>query len=289
MTPTRHSIAASVTLLWCLPLALADPLPDDHDSIADNAIDRIDPATLRTNPQPTRSVQGGACVVFSDQAEFEAFNTDQGRVLNGIEDFEESIIFTTIDGMDDPLCGGIPNSPDGFPFPNGLDEEILCLQSNFEHYPALPNPRGVDGLAAAGAGFLGLLSDIVLSFESVDSLDLMFGKPVPPEQQDIPSAVGFNPISIFGRGIVEVRVYNTSDDLLTIGISPADEQGQHFWGVSCSEPIGRINIHDPADGFFEGGDYIQMWGGSCDARHVRYCDLPKEKEDGALSLGQVPV
>lgn len=43
MNPTTHRIAASITLLWCLPLALADPPPGYYDSV-----DAINSTTLRT-------------------------------------------------------------------------------------------------------------------------------------------------------------------------------------------------------------------------------------------------
>ena len=42
MTPTRHRIAACVTLLWCLPLALADPPAGYYDSV-----DATNSTTLR--------------------------------------------------------------------------------------------------------------------------------------------------------------------------------------------------------------------------------------------------
>ena len=42
-------------------------------------------------------------------------------------------------GMDDPLCGGIPSSPAGTPYPEGLDQLNMCLQSNtLGEFPATP-------------------------------------------------------------------------------------------------------------------------------------------------------
>ena len=43
MNPTAHRIAAVVTLLWCLPLALAGPPDGYYDSV-----DATDSTTLRT-------------------------------------------------------------------------------------------------------------------------------------------------------------------------------------------------------------------------------------------------
>lgn len=47
--------------------------------------------------------------------------------------------------------------------------------------------------------------------------------------------------------------------MFVAGISSADAIGSNFFGVSCSEQIGRINIFDAGNGA-EGGDNIQMWG-----------------------------
>lgn len=213
-------------------------------------------AQVESGPHVSRFAAGEGCVIFNDQAEFEAAMEQGGWVLAGMETFSEAILMGVF-GFDDPLCGGIPALPIGFPFPNGLDVQNLCLQSNLEHNPGAPNPRGVDGLVAVGAGWFGVSSDVVLALEFVDSLDLMFTEPNP-------TAVGFNPISLLGGDVVDVRVYDTSNTLLTTTTSPADAPGQHFWGVLCPDAIGRINIFDTGNGA-EGGDNIQMWviGSAC--------------------------
>ena len=192
------------------------------------------------------------CVFFFDQAEFEAFNEGQGQLMKGFEDFEESILpVFGVDAMDDPLCGGVPNLPDGFPFPNGLEEPNLCVQSNFDHLPEAPNPRGVNGLAAVSAGFFGVASDIVLPNFFVDSLDLLFTK-------SDHRAVGFETISASGGLTAQVRVYGEDNNLMAMEVVPLDEAAINFTGVWCNLPISRINIFDPANGA-EGGDNIQMW------------------------------
>ncbi len=208
--------------------------------------------TMLAAPIVSRFTAGEACGVFNDQAEFEAAMENSGLGLMGVEGFYGA--FMPPDAayvFDDPLCGGIPSAPDGFPFQTGLEQLNLCVQSNFEHNPGTPGPRGVDGLVALSPAFLGVLSTIVLPVEFVDSLDLMFSEPNP-------TAVGFNPISLLGGDEVKVHVYDTSNTLLATATSPADAPGQIFWGVLCPEAIGRINIFDTDNGV-EGGDFISMW------------------------------
>ena len=48
-------------------------------------------AQVDSGPHVSRFAAGAGCVIFNDQAEFEAFNTAQGRVLKGIENFWESV------------------------------------------------------------------------------------------------------------------------------------------------------------------------------------------------------
>ena len=95
------------------------------------------------------------CSIFFDQASFEEFvAVEEGMELEGFETFEESILPpASADTFDDPLCGGIPNLPDGFPFPNGLSQLNLCVQSNIlGGAPDVPKPRGASGLRAYSAG-----------------------------------------------------------------------------------------------------------------------------------------
>ena len=239
-------------------------------SQAGDAATQTPKAQAESGPHVSRFTAGEGCVIFNDQAEFDAAMVNSGLGLMGVEGFygammspDDAYVF------DDPLCGGVPSEPDGFPFLWGLEQLNLCVQSNFEHNPEAPNPRGVDGLIALSPAFLGVLSTIVLPYEFVDSLDLMFTEPNP-------TAVGFSPISILGDDEVEVRIYDTSNTLLTRATSPADVAGQDFWGVSCPDAIGRINIFDTGNGV-EGGDYIGMWlvpvcgDGECVAETCETC------------------
>ena len=115
-----------------------------------------------------------ACFLVNTQAAFEAFNEEEGKTLKAITDFEEMPDGTGIAGFDDPLCGGIPNAPDAFPYPNGLDQLNLCVQSNLNAgTPADVNPRGVDGRAAPSDGFLGTVTDLLLSTTFCASHDMV--------------------------------------------------------------------------------------------------------------------
>jgi len=217
-----------------------------------------------------------ACSVFTNQAEFEAFNQGEGKTLKGIEDFEEGTLGPGgIAGVDDPLCGGIPSSPPGSPYPNGLTQLNMCFQSNFEHNPGAPNPRGLVGIAALGTGALGTSSEGVVANFFVDSADLMFTSP-PALEEDDHTGIGFNIVALQGGTSVDLQVYDKANSLVVSASSPADAAGSNFWGVWCSDPIGRININ--GDGFSEGADNIQLWHDiTCDPP----CDLPATCIDGA--------
>ncbi len=233
---------------------------------------------IRTDTLPTAPAQGGrmrftnqaafsnqgGCTIFDNKAEFEAFNAGEGKVLKGIEFFEETPPDTPIVGFPDPLCGGIPNGP----FFSGLDQLNLCVQANTLGGAAVvPSPHGPDGLVLVpfGAGF-GENSDLVLANSFADSFDIMFDSPpVPPDQHDNHTGVGFDAVSIFGGGFVQIEVYGKNNELMAAAIAPADPRGV-FWGVSCPNTIGRINVFDTGGGA-QGADNIQMWkagrGGLC--------------------------
>ena len=206
---------------------------------------------VRTDALPTATAQGGL-IWFTNQVDFEAFNAGEGKVLKGVENFEESTLFlNSIEGFDDPLESGVPNLPDGFPFPEGMTGlPNLIVQSNtLANDPVDESPQGVNGLAAASNGFAGGVSDTVVSNTLVNGLDLIFteGK----------SGVGFNTIDFLGpqTGVI-VRVFRTDNVFLGMMPSPAEPTGANFIGVWSDAPIGRINIFS---GGAEGADNIQAW------------------------------
>ena len=200
---------------------------------------------------PPEQAQGGL-TWFTSQADFEAFNVCEGKVFKGIENYEESVLPPNdIDGFDDPLESGVPNLPDGFPFPDGMTGlPNLIVQSNFEHNPDEPNPHGVNGLVTVSAPLFGAVSDVVVANSAVDSLDLIF--------TDEKSGVGFNTLIFAPQASVEVRVYSTTNVFLGVMTTLADPAGTNFIGVWSEEPIGRINIFHPGNAG-EGADNIQAW------------------------------
>ena len=244
---TKRIMAVAIVLVAvCLLAALtpgltAQPLQEQE---------KVTPPAGMDGP-PTGTAQGGL-MWFTSQADFEAFNARQGKVLKGIEDFEESTLPPDdIAQFDDPLESGVPNLPHGFPYPDGMTGlPNLIVQSNIlGGNPTVPNPHGVNALVAVSAPLLGVVSDIVHPNTFVYSLDLIF--------TDEKSGVGFNTIDIQGpQAGVEVRVYSTTNMFLGMMVSPADPSGTNFIGVWSPDLIGRINIFSFGG---EGADNIQAW------------------------------
>ncbi|MCZ6651643.1 MAG: GEVED domain-containing protein [Planctomycetota bacterium] len=222
-----------------------------------------------------------ACIIFTNQAEFEAFNAAEGKTLKGIEDFEEGTLLPgAVDGMEDPLCGGVPNAPDAVPYPEGLTQLNMCVQSNtLGEFPTTPSPHSApdSGLAAASAGFLGMVSDVVLANTFVDSWDLMLiSPPVTAGEEDDHTGVGFNGVSS-STGTANIQVFNKANVLLVTATMPVSPSASAFWGIWCSDPIGRINIFDTSGGA-EAADNIQLWH---DVTCVPPCVAPATCIDGA--------
>ncbi len=232
----------------------------------------------------TRTVQAGACTIFTNQAEFEAFNKAAEKSQKGVEDFEEAPPGQGIASLDDPLCGGIPSTPPVFP--NGIDQLNLCVQSNTLAGEAdVPSPHKAGGLSSVEFGIFDVSSDIVAASTFGDSFDVIFGDPVPPDQQDNHTAVGFNPVSILVGDTVAIRVFDKNNVEMVSATSPVDPAGSNFWGVWCPDTIGRINIHNTGGGP-EGGDNIQMWvacgdgGDPCPFCGDGVVNQPSEECDG---------
>ena len=176
---------------------------------------------------------------FADRASFEAANS--GNILAGIEDYEASILPpNSVDGFNDPLQFGVPNRPDGFPFPNGTQGLMnLTTQANtLGANPTVPSRQGSNALAAGSNGFLGFTSDQVVVSTFVNSIDLIFaGGNV---------AVGGNVIDLLGNQTgVQVMVFDIANVLLGQMNVPGDAGGSSFTGVISTRPIGRINLWVP--------------------------------------------
>jgi hypothetical protein len=207
---------------------------------------------------------GAACTAFFDRAQFEAFCLEHGKVLKGVETFEESNIEANgKQPLPAPLDAN-PNTVGGVGFPNGLTETNLIIQDNITPgpNPPAPNPSGSPiALFVIGPGFLGSNSikvgeDLFLE-ETAASLDLIFTEPNH-------TGVGFQLSRFTGYTLAgwHITVYDKLDQEIgkfIVPAPPAPEPTKSFFGIWCDETIGRINIWDQAGIEPDAVDDIQMW------------------------------
>jgi hypothetical protein len=198
-------------------------------------------------------------LLFFNQLEFEAFNAAQGNVLKGVEDFEESTVPAgVLLELPAPLNGN-PN----IGFPEGLAEDNITIQDNITAgpYPPNPNPSGHPrALFVVGQGFMGANSkkvgeELFFALNILASVDLIF------PSEDNHTGVGFE-LSRAGQIVGwHIGVYDTNGALMsTFQLPPPDfpEPSKSFFGIWCTQSIGRINIADDAIAP-DGIDDIQMW------------------------------
>lgn len=204
----------------------------------------------------------GAVFYFTDHGAFQAFNAADGKVLKGIEDFEES----TIDpggksAFPNPLMHGLPRPF----FDNGIDETNLIIQTNITPHPLapLPNPgTSQNSLYVNGAGFLGSNSNKVGTDEFLNnllsSLDLIF-----TTHDKTGVGVDLSRYQGFGNNGFVIGVYDAANNLLGSYLIPGPvpvEPTKVFFGVWSDVPIGRLNIwgDDMVPSPFA-VDNIEMW------------------------------
>ena len=172
------------------------------------------------------SIGAGVVRFFTnDPTGFAAATT--GAIPLGVETFEENNSPSGNVPINDPLTPGVANGV----FPSGLAHPIT-LQSNMSGgNPVSPNPRGTSGLRLWNAGSGGATSDYVTAGNvdattRVDSLDIILNP------ADRIRAVSFNPIRPNVAFPVEVRVYDTDNNLLEEMTSvAADPAGTNFVGI----------------------------------------------------------
>jgi hypothetical protein len=206
------------------------------------------------------------CTAFFDQAAFEEFNLQFGKVMKGVEDFEEAVIDPGGKiPLDDFLQCGVPN-PAGadIGFPDGILECNIILQTNVTPgpNPPDPNPWGQhSALFVIGPGFINSNSKKVgedLFLQGMEaSLDLIFTEPNH-------TGVGFELSRFEGYPTAgwHISVYDKSDEEIGkffVPPPPGPEPGKGFWGIWCDQTIGRINIYDEAGIVPDAIDNIQMW------------------------------
>jgi len=205
----------------------------------------------------------GPCTVFNDRAQFEAFNQSEGKLLDGIETFEESNI--PIGGkqfLQAPLDQD-PNTFFGIGFPNGLAQRNLAIWDNVTPGPNPPdlNPSGsMFALYVIGVGFFEATSnkvgsDLFLTGQQA-SIDLAFGG------NAAYSGVGFELSWFFLQAGWHVSVYNAAGETIAqyqFAGPPEPEPMTSFFGVWCGQSVGRINIYDDAGAVPNAVANIQMW------------------------------
>ena len=97
-----------------------------------DASTRAPKTRVESGPHVSRFAAGEGCVIFNDQAEFEAAMEDSGLGLMGVEGFYGALMPPdAVSVFDDPLCGGIPSEPYGLPFLWGLACLYLALSKIF--------------------------------------------------------------------------------------------------------------------------------------------------------------
>src|SRR5688572_22356217 len=85
----------------------------------------------------------GDCQSFFNKQEFEEFNLDHGKVLKGVETFEESNVAPFFFAQfANPLMGNVRNvDAMGIGFPTGLEQKNIVIQDNITPGCNPPNPN----------------------------------------------------------------------------------------------------------------------------------------------------
>ncbi|MHC4273278.1 MAG: hypothetical protein ACYSUR_06370 [Planctomycetota bacterium] len=228
---------------------------------------------------------GGACTAFFNQAEFEAFCIQQGKVIKGLEDFEPPIGNVppyALALLTPTLQGNVPNVDpnNGYGFPGGLANKNLVIQSNALGPQAVVVAPG-DSLVGMGPGFWDqdIPNSIVVGPDTFsDSLDLIF------TAADNHTGVGFDVIVLgVAGGNVYLIAFDKNNQVIAQETVPA-QVDKAFFGIWCPQTIGRINIGGLGDGGEDGGelvDNIELWmerGAPCP------CDC-ETTPDGAVDVG----
>lgn len=196
----------------------------------------------------------GQLTWYNSQAAFEAAALGGGLILEGVEDYEASNLGpNAVLGFEDSLEFGIPNGPNGAPYPNGTQGLAnLITQSNTDSGSGNPNPQGagISALAAGSIGFLGFSSDGVVSNTFVNGLDLLYTGGA--------AAFGGRVIDALGPQTgVMITVYDLNNNVLGSMNVLGDAGGTNFTGIiSAGRAIGRVNLQS---GGAEGMDDVQAW------------------------------
>jgi len=206
----------------------------------------------------------GIATFYTSQSEFHLNNDLNGKMLKGVETFEES---TVEQGAKVPFPNSLQNGVPRPTFESGINATNLIIQTNITPGPCPPttNPsNNENALWVNGAGFLGSNSIKVgtdeFLYQLFSSIDLIF-------TSNDKTAIGVDlstyPGFAQGHGGFVVCAYDQFDNVLgsfvMAGPTPT-EPAKNFVGVFSAVPIGRVNIW----GIFDvpqpfAVDNIEMW------------------------------
>ncbi|TWT44555.1 hypothetical protein RAS1_09700 [Phycisphaerae bacterium RAS1] len=210
------------------------------------------------------SVARAEVLYFTDHELFMLHNQAVGKVLKGVETFEESLAEpNSKTPFPNSLQNGVPRPT----FPNGIDAENLIIQTNITQapYPPTVNPSSFDrALWVNGAGFIGSNSIKVGTDEFLQgmfsSLDLIFtSNDKTAVGVDVSTFANFNS----GHQNFIFCAYDLANNIIgtyTIAGPTPTEPSKTFFGIWSSVPIGRLNVwatFDVPQPFAV--DNIQMW------------------------------
>jgi hypothetical protein len=201
----------------------------------------------------------GGAAFYTDPAAFDDALVGAGKASKAAWNFEPN----SVDGpdgvaLDDPLDIDThaldPDDPWGKLWPPDVDNARFL--GNTTPGGAL-TPRGSDALAFLTEGFLGVDQDLLGANFLADSLCIESGVPHGLDH----SAIGLSLVTPFAPANLVVAVYDPDDSFMgatQIQVSAAQPAFLGILGIGDLPTLGRIDIHDPADGF-EGVSSITLY------------------------------
>ncbi|MCH8151082.1 MAG: hypothetical protein IH830_01755 [Planctomycetes bacterium] len=194
---------------------------------------------------------------FLDPAAFEAAVSAAGKISKATWNFKpNNLPPASVVAIDDPQNINTHSADPDDPWTDAGGDDLwppeldnVSFQSNDgpNPQPPGPNPGGVDGLAFATDGFLGLPTNALLANTFVDSFDILSGPPA----GDNHTAMALEIITASsGGGGIFVTVHDMNEEPVgKIDIDVASEE-KAFLGIVMEDglSIGRVNLYDPTDG-----------------------------------------
>ena len=199
-----------------------------------------------------------AITFFTDQGAFDAAVAAAGKVLKGIEDFEEpddGILAVTCDPLDENCNDGI--------FSPGEILYNVAFQSNFSD-PGMTPGIGT-GIIFISGGMIGNANDLVGANTFAESTDIMSFNPNH-------TAMTMMVWDGIGGPFIDVRVFDKNNALMgQTSVSSTNPAGTFVGVVVVGNTIGRINLSAPGGSgelLLEMAAYIGAEGecgdGTCD-------------------------